>query len=85
MVIIEPFPHGATLLALTHKHGIHVGDVPAIALYLVGALLALWSCRTRRAAGLAVGFMLIVVATGMVIIEPFPHGAVLSSEGLGRE
>jgi hypothetical protein len=43
MVIIAPFPHGATLLALTHKHGIDAGDVPAIALYLVAALLALWS------------------------------------------
>jgi len=43
MVIIEPFPHGATLLALTHEHGIDAGDVPAIALYLVAALLALWS------------------------------------------
>jgi hypothetical protein len=43
MVIIEPFPHGATLLALTHEHGIEAGDVPAIALYLVAALLALWS------------------------------------------
>ena len=43
MVIIEPFPHGATLLVLTHEHGIDAGDVPAIALYLVAALLALWS------------------------------------------
>jgi hypothetical protein len=43
MVILEPFPHGATLLALTHEHGIDAGDVPAIALYLVAALLALWS------------------------------------------
>jgi hypothetical protein len=43
MVIIEPFPHGATLLSLTHEHGIDAGDVPAIALYLVAALLALWS------------------------------------------
>ena len=43
MVIIEPFPHGAVLLALTHDHGIEAGDVPAIALYLVAALLALWS------------------------------------------
>lgn len=43
MVIIAPFPHGATLLALTHDHGIEAGDVPAIALYLVAALLALWS------------------------------------------
>jgi hypothetical protein len=43
MVIIEPFPHGATLVALTHEHGIEAGDVPAIALYLVAALLARWS------------------------------------------
>jgi hypothetical protein len=43
MVIIAPFPHGATLLVLTHEHGIEAGDVPAIALYLVAALLALWS------------------------------------------
>jgi hypothetical protein len=39
MVIIEPFPRGATLLALTHEHGIEAGDVPAIALYLVAACL----------------------------------------------
>jgi hypothetical protein len=43
MVIIEPFPHGATLLPLAHEHGIEAGDVPAIALYLVAALLALRS------------------------------------------
>jgi hypothetical protein len=43
MVIIEPLPKGAVLLALTHEHGIDAGDVPAIALYLVAALLALWS------------------------------------------
>ena len=43
MVIIEPFPHGATLLPLTHEHGVDAGDLPAIALYVVAALLALWS------------------------------------------
>jgi hypothetical protein len=45
MVIIAPFPHGAVLLSLTHEHGITAGDLPAIALYLVAALLALWSMR----------------------------------------
>jgi hypothetical protein len=43
MVIIEPFPHGAVLLSLTREHGIDAGDVPAIALYLIAVLLALWS------------------------------------------
>jgi hypothetical protein len=42
IVIIEPFPHGGVLLSLTREHGIDAGDVPAIALYLVAALLALW-------------------------------------------
>jgi hypothetical protein len=43
MVIIEPFPHGAVLLSLTREHGIDAGDVPAMAMYLVAALLALCS------------------------------------------
>ena len=42
MVIGEPFPHGAVLLSLTQEHGIDAGDLPAVALYLVAALLALW-------------------------------------------
>lgn len=35
--------------------------------------------RRRRTAGLAVALVLILAATAMVIVEPFPHGAVLLS------
>ena len=40
MVIAEPFPKGGLLLKLTHTHGVDVGDLPALALLLVAALLA---------------------------------------------
>ena len=35
MVILEPFPSGAVLVTLTRTHGIDVGDLPAVALFLV--------------------------------------------------
>ena len=41
MVVLEPFPNGAVLVTLTRTHGIDVGDLPAIALYLVAGGIAL--------------------------------------------
>jgi len=41
MVILEPFPSGGVLVTLTRTHGIDVGDLPAIALYLVAGGIAL--------------------------------------------
>jgi hypothetical protein len=42
MVVVEPFPSGAVLVSLTREHGVDVGDLPAVALYLAAAFLALW-------------------------------------------
>ena len=41
MVLLEPLPSGAVLVALTRTHGIDVGDLPAIVLYLVAGGIAL--------------------------------------------
>lgn len=41
LVIIEPFPKGPVLLSLTHTHGIDIGDLPAVALLIVAACLAI--------------------------------------------
>ncbi|MGH2814221.1 MAG: hypothetical protein ACRDLC_03590 [Actinomycetota bacterium] len=41
MVVLEPFPNGAVLVTLTRTHGIDVGDLPAIVLYLVAGGIAL--------------------------------------------
>jgi len=41
MVLLEPLPSGAVLVTLTRTHGIDVGDLPAIALYLVAGGIAL--------------------------------------------
>jgi hypothetical protein len=41
MVVAEPFPEGDVLLKLTHNHGVDVGDLPALALLLVAALLVI--------------------------------------------
>jgi hypothetical protein len=41
MVVAEPFPKGDVLFTLTHNHGVDVGDLPALALLLVAALLAI--------------------------------------------
>jgi hypothetical protein len=41
IVVAEPFPKGDVLLKLTHHHGVDVGDLPALALLLVAALLAI--------------------------------------------
>ena len=41
MVVAEPFPEGDVLLKLTHNHGVDVGDLPALGLLLVAALLVI--------------------------------------------
>jgi hypothetical protein len=41
LVIVEPFPKGALLVSLTPTHGVDVGDLPAVALLLVAACLAI--------------------------------------------
>jgi hypothetical protein len=41
IVVAEPFPKGDVLLKLSPNHGIDIGDLPALALLLVAALLAL--------------------------------------------
>jgi len=41
IVVAEPFPKGDVLLKLTHNHGVDVGDLPALALLLIAALLAI--------------------------------------------
>jgi hypothetical protein len=40
LVVVEPFPKGEVLLSLTHTHGVDTGDVPALAMLLVAAYLA---------------------------------------------
>jgi hypothetical protein len=41
MVVAEPFPKGDVLLTLAPNRGVDVGDLPALALLLVAALLAI--------------------------------------------
>jgi hypothetical protein len=41
LVVVEPFPKGVVLLSLTDTHGIHAGDLPALALLLVAAWFAI--------------------------------------------
>jgi hypothetical protein len=41
LVVVEPFPKGMILLSLTDTHGIDAGDLPALALLLVAACLAI--------------------------------------------
>jgi hypothetical protein len=40
LVVVEPFPSGRVLLSLTDTHGIDAGDIPALAMLLVAACLA---------------------------------------------
>jgi hypothetical protein len=40
LVVVEPFPKGEVLLSLTHTHGVNTGDIPALAMLLVAACLA---------------------------------------------
>ena len=39
IIVLEPFPKGVVLLALTGTHGIHAGDLPAVALLLIAGRL----------------------------------------------
>ena len=41
LVVVEPLPKGDVLLALTRTHGIDTGDLPALALLMIAAGLAL--------------------------------------------
>jgi len=36
-IIVEPFPKGFVLLAMTNEHGIDAGDLPAIGLMVFAA------------------------------------------------
>ena len=40
LVVLEPFPKGDVLLPLTHTHGVDTGDIPALAMLIVAAALA---------------------------------------------
>lgn len=40
LVVVEPFPKGDVLLTLTHTHGVDTGDIPALAMLIVAAALA---------------------------------------------
>jgi hypothetical protein len=41
VAVVEPFPKGDVLLKLTTHHGVDIGDLPALALLLVAACLAI--------------------------------------------
>ena len=41
LVVVEPFPKGIVLVTLTPTHGVDLGDLPALALLLVAACLAI--------------------------------------------
>ena len=41
LVVLEPFPKGKVLLTLAPGHGVDVGDMPALAMLLVAAYLAI--------------------------------------------
>jgi hypothetical protein len=41
LIVVEPFPKGDVLLPLTHTHGVDTGDIPAVAMLIVAAVLAL--------------------------------------------
>jgi hypothetical protein len=40
-IVVEPFPHGVTLLPITPEHGVDAGDLPAVALLVAAAWLVL--------------------------------------------
>ena len=40
LLVAEPFPKGKVLLSLTSTHGVDTGDIPALAMLLVAAYLA---------------------------------------------
>ena len=41
LVVVEPFPKGIVLVTLTPTHGVDLGDLPALALLLAAACLAI--------------------------------------------
>ena len=41
LVVVEPFPKGIVLVSLSETHGIDLGDLPALALLLLAACLAI--------------------------------------------
>jgi hypothetical protein len=41
LVVVEPFPKGVVLVSFTHTHGVDVGDLPALALLLLAACIAI--------------------------------------------
>jgi Glutaminase len=41
LVVVEPFPKAKVLFSLTPTHGVDVGDLPALALLLIAACLAI--------------------------------------------
>jgi hypothetical protein len=41
LLVVEPFPKGKVLFSLTPSHGVDLGDLPALALLLVAACLAI--------------------------------------------
>jgi hypothetical protein len=41
IVVAQPFPQGGVLFKLTTDHGVDAGDLPALALLLVAACLAI--------------------------------------------
>ena len=43
LLVLEPFPKGEVLLSLTDTHGVDTGDIPALAMLLVAAYLAIRS------------------------------------------
>ena len=40
LIVVEPLPKGDVLLPLTHTHGVDTGDIPAVAMLIVAAILA---------------------------------------------
>ncbi len=41
LILAEPLPKGDVLLKFTPSHGVDVGDLPAVALLLIAACLAI--------------------------------------------
>lgn len=41
LVVAEPFPKGVVLMSFGESHGVDAGDLPAIALLLAAACLAI--------------------------------------------
>jgi hypothetical protein len=41
LIVVEPLPKGGVLISFSHSHGIDVGDLPAIGLFVVAGWLAM--------------------------------------------